>query len=142
MRTRSRGERETGERCEHERVRQIEIQRERERQARSRTGGGGEWGVGGGGHQHTEAVCGLPSSSSSSKNRGEEKQRWFERLNSCWNRKCREREGQILRQAVGLLGKGTGFGFSADIFKGKFHYKILSQPHLACWMHVTKCNCT
>lgn len=95
-----------------------------------------------GGHQHTGAVCGLPSSSSSSKNRGEEKQRWFERLNSCWNRKCREREGQIPRQAVGLLGKGTGFGFSADIFKGKFHYKILAQPHLACWMHVRKCNCT
>lgn len=45
MRTRSRGERETGERCEHERVRQIEIQKERERDRL----GAGRVGVGSGG---------------------------------------------------------------------------------------------
>lgn len=54
----------------------------------------------GAGHQHTEAVCGLPSRSNSSKNRGEEKQRWLKRLNSCWSRKCRKREGQILNVAT------------------------------------------
>lgn len=75
-----------------------------------------------GGHQHTEAVCGLPSSSSS-KNRGEKKQRWLERLNSCWNRKCRKREGQRWREVMGVLGaawvKVLALGFSAHCLKDK-----------------------
>lgn len=73
-----------------------------------------------GGHQHTEAVCGLPSSSSSSsKNRGEEKQRWLERLNSCWNRKCREREGQRPGEAMGVL-KVVVMAFGAQGLKEKY----------------------
>lgn len=80
MRTES-GGRETGRDGEHERVRQIKIQKERERQALRREGGGG-----------ASAYRGSlwSSSSSSSKNRGEKKQRWLERLNSCWNGKGRD----------------------------------------------------
>lgn len=75
-----------------------------------------------GGHQHTEAVCGLPRSSSS-KNRGKEKQRWLERLNSSWNRKRGAREGQRLREVMGAAWMKVLLW----TFKGQIHRKTLKH---------------